>query len=342
MVARRTRPRKILAFPLGGPEIPSSRLRIYCYRDRFRREGVRFAVYEDGAKGFWRGLRNLYNLLTSDVFFVQKRIFGLRRMLFCRLLGKRIVLDIDEATFIRQDTGQEDRKSSRALRRFLRHCHLLVLCNGFLRERLTRPGLPVLNLLTVPLETPATRPHRIRGLPRLGWVGSGNNLRYLEALDGVFCALQARYPFELTVIGPRDGHANLRANHRYLSWNRDIDRALSEHFDVGLMPLPEDDWTRGQCGCEIIRYQSCGLPAIASPVGINAELIEHGATGLLARDDREWHDCLELLLQNPVLVPLMSRRILDQYPERYSVQRNFERLFAAICEIVARRSGDKP
>jgi glycosyltransferase involved in cell wall biosynthesis len=337
--APRTRPRKVLAFPLGGPELPSSRLRILGFRDRFRREGVRFAVYEEGAKGFWRRLRNLYRFVTSDVLLVQGQPFRWRRLLACRLLGKHIVFDIGDAAFIDRRSGRQDPADFRALRRFLRHCHLIVLCNRLLEERLTRPGQRVLILPTVPLETPPVKPRQTRGLPRLGWVGTASNLPYLETLDGVLCELQALRPFALIVIGPPGLQADLRATHRYVPWDLEVDRSLGDLFDVGLMPLPDDAWTRSRCGYQIVRYQSFGIPTVASPVGADAELIEHGVTGLLARDEREWHDCLELLLQNPSLVTLMSGRIQARYTERFSPESNFRRLFKALCKMVEEGQG---
>lgn len=355
MVARRTRPRKVLAFPAGGPEVPSSRLRIYCYRNRFRQEGVGFAVYEEGRRGFWRFLRNLYRFLTADVLLVQKRLLRRRRVWLCRLLGKRIAFDMDEADFIDPGSGREDAAALRGLRRFLRHCDLLVLCSPLLELRLARPGQRVLHLPTVPLQTPPTKPHQARGLPRLGWMGSRGQLPYLEALDGVLCGLQARYPFELVVVaapGPTAGATaqdgapptaapgpDLRTRHRLIPWDTKIDGALSEHFDVGLLPLPDNDRTRTSCGYPIVRYQSFGLPTVATPTDVHAGMIEHGITGLLAKDEREWHDCLELLLQNPALVGLMSARILEQYPQRFSIAHNFQRLFQTLCEIVAAGSG---
>ncbi len=339
MVARRTRPRKVLAFPLDNPDLPSSRLRILGFRDRFRREGVRFAVHEEGAKGFWRRLRNFYRFVTSDVLLVQGQTFRWRRLLASRLLGKRIVFDIGDAAFIDRRSGRQNPTDFRALRRFLRHCQLIVLCNRHLQERLTRPGQRVLILPTVPLETPSVKPRQVRGLPRLGWVGNAGNLPYLETLDGVLGGLQAHHPFELIVIGPPGTQADLRTTHRYVPWDLKVDRSLGDLFDVGLMPLPDDTWTRSKCGYQIVRYQSFGLPTVASPVGIDAELIEHGVTGLLARDEREWHDCLELLLQNPSLVNLMSSRIQARYAERFSPESNFKRLFKALCEMVAEGRG---
>ncbi len=333
LVSMSTKPRKVLAFPIGGEEIPSSRLRLHCYARRFRAAGIAFEVYREGAQGVRARLRNLYHFLTADVFFVQKQLFGPRRLRLSRRLNKRIVYDIDDATFVNQVTGEIDQAAYQTLLAFLGHCDLIVLCNGFLLEHLVRPGQPYLNLVTVPDTAPPLHPLLIKGLPRFGWVGTINNLPYLEALDPIFCALQARYPFELVVICGRAARAKLQARHRYVHWSMDIDQSLAELFDVGLMPLPDDNWTRGKCGYKIIQYQSCGLPAIASPVGINAELIEHGVTGFLADGADQWHAAMEALLADPALADAMSARICETYPGRFSPERNFEQLLAAMCSL---------
>ena len=332
-----TTPRKVLAFPIGGEDVPSSRLRLHCYAQRFRAAGVAFELYREGAQGLGARLRNLYHFLTADVFFVQKQLFGPRRLRLSRRLNKRIVYDIDDATFVNQFTGEIDPAAHRALLDFLGHCDLIVLCNGFLLEHLVRPGQAYLNLVTVPTANPPLHPHQVKGLPRFGWVGTANNLPYLEALDPVFCELQTRYPFELVVVCARTAQARLQARHRYVPWDLEIDRSLADLFDVGLMPLPNDNWTRGKCGYKIIQYQSCGLPAIASPVGINADLIEHGATGFLADGADQWRAAMESLLAAPALADAMSARILEQYPQRFSVERNFERLLAAIVTLKGTR-----
>jgi glycosyltransferase involved in cell wall biosynthesis len=333
-VSRTIIPRKVLAFPLGGQEVPSSRLRLHCYADRFRAAGVAFEFYQEGATDVRARLRNLYHFLTADIFFVQKQLFGPRRIRLSHWLNKRIVYDIDDATFVDQTTGAVDQRAYQALMDFLQHCDLIVLCNEFLKEHLVRPGQPSLNLATVPPYRPPVRAHRVQGLPRFGWVGTVNNLAYLAALDPVFCDLQSRYPFELVVVCGRSAQAPLRARHRYIPWDLEIDRRLADLFDVGLMPLPDDDWTRGKCGYKIIQYQSLGLPAIASPVGINTQLIEHGVTGFLADDADQWRHAMQCLLQEPALAEAMSARILQQYPERFCVERNFERLFAAMCAVL--------
>ena len=71
------------------------------------------------------------------------------------------------------------------------------------------------------------------------------------------------------------------------------------HFDVGIMPLPDEPWARGKCGYKIIQYMACGVPVIASPVGVNVPLVEDSGCGYLAATAKEWRRSLQVLLESP-------------------------------------------
>ena len=74
--------------------------------------------------------------------------------------------------------------------------------------------------------------------------------------------------------------------------------AAVQGFDIGVMPLPDDPWARGKCGYKLIQYMACGVPVIASPVGVNADIVTHGTDGWLATDADEWAEALRRLLDD--------------------------------------------
>ncbi|HLQ46842.1 MAG TPA: glycosyltransferase, partial [Planctomycetaceae bacterium] len=106
-------------------------------------------------------------------------------------------------------------------------------------------------------------------------------------------------------------------------------------FDIGLMPMPDTDWTRYKCGLKILQYMAAGVPAVASPVGVNSQIIRHGVSGWLATAPDEWTFVLRQLLADPArraaVVPIARRTV----EERYSVQVQLPRLIACLEAVRA-------
>ena len=102
-------------------------------------------------------------------------------------------------------------------------------------------------------------------------------------------------------------------------------------FDIGIMPLEDTPWEKGKCGFKIIQYLSLGIPAIASPVGVNGEIIEHGKNGFLAASEEEWYKYLKLLLLDHSKRAGFGEHGQKKIREHYSVLAN-RRLFFALLE----------
>jgi glycosyltransferase involved in cell wall biosynthesis len=107
------------------------------------------------------------------------------------------------------------------------------------------------------------------------------------------------------------------------------------------MPLPDDAWCRHKCGLKLLQYLAAGIPAIASPVGVNAEIIEPGMNGLLARDDEEWEAALRTLLADAELRRRMGVAGRKKVEEAYSVRAMAPRLATALREAGERDGGTR-
>ena len=104
------------------------------------------------------------------------------------------------------------------------------------------------------------------------------------------------------------------------SWSERGELADLQSFDIGLMPLLDDKWTRGKCGFKILQYFAVGTPAVASPVGINSQIVEDSVSGFLPSSDQQWLECIGRLIQNRDLrrsMGLSGRRRVEQ---RYSTE----------------------
>src|SRR5262249_21194794 len=133
-------------------------------------------------------------------------------------------------------------------------------------------------------------------VPIIGWTGSPTTVRYLTALGPTLKRLRSRRAFELRVIGARaeiEGLAN-----QYIPWRAESESDDLGRLDVGLMPIPDDDWCRGKCGMKALQYMALGIPAVVSPVGVNATIVRDGVNGFHARTEEEWIDRIIRLLDD--------------------------------------------
>jgi len=161
------------------------------------------------------------------------------------------------------------------------------------------------------------------GRVRIGWSGSDQSIQAtLVPHLPMLTALQARTDFELVVITnsqPQLPVSNLRWS--FHPWTASGEGTLESKFDIGIMPLVDDEFQKGKCALKLLQYMAAGLPTVASPVGVNKDVVLPGVTGMQARTPEEWHQSLECLIRNDGLRASMGeagRRVCEQH---YSVQR---------------------
>jgi hypothetical protein len=113
-------------------------------------------------------------------------------------------------------------------------------------------------------------------------------------------------------------------------WREDTEVASLQTLDVGIMPLLDGPFERGKCGYKLIQYMACGLPIVASPVGVNRQIVEHGVNGFLAQTPREWEEALESLLADPLLRKRMGAAGREKVERLYSIQVTGPRLVSLL------------
>jgi glycosyltransferase involved in cell wall biosynthesis len=105
-----------------------------------------------------------------------------------------------------------------------------------------------------------------------------------------------------------------------LPWNLNSEVDDLSLIDIGLMPLPDDEWARGKCGLKALQYMALGIPPIVSPVGVNSDIVTHGENGLIATTNDEWFDSIKLLVEDEPLRRQLGAAARETVVERYSGQ----------------------
>jgi glycosyltransferase involved in cell wall biosynthesis len=149
-------------------------------------------------------------------------------------------------------------------------------------------------------------------------------------------ALQDELPFTLRVVGGRPPEIPSGLRMEYVPWELENEVSYFRGLDVGLYPLVEDDWSRGKCGFKAIQYLSCGVPVVASPVGVIRDIVVHGETGFWAQSKGSWRDQLRILLTDGALRRTLGERGRKKVEEEYSVRAVVQTLARTLLRAAGR------
>jgi len=153
----------------------------------------------------------------------------------------------------------------------------------------------------------------------VGWTGSHSTIKYLEELYPVFEKLNEKFDYRLRVIADFPPSFEL-PNVDFIEWNPDSEIEDLLAIDIGLMPLPDDEWAVGKCGLKALQYMSLGIPPVLSAVGINAELIENGNQGYFCESLNDWELAISTLLSDESLIQKMGQQTRIIVEENFSTR----------------------
>ena len=151
----------------------------------------------------------------------------------------------------------------------------------------------------------------------IGWTGTFTSKRFLDMLRPVFLELKKRRDFKLLVIGNFD-YDFPEMNVEVVHWKKETEIEDLQRIDIGVYPLPQEDWVLGKSGLKVIQYMAMSLPTISTNYGTAQEIISHGENGFLANSDDEWVELLTKLIDDHQLRQDLGRNARQTVEERYS------------------------
>lgn len=350
----------IVPYPI---EAPSTRYRVYQYLPYLQANGIdvtvsRFIDSSDFFRQLYRPGRSAYKAAyfgmqimrrfldavrarRFDAVFVQREAMPIGPALFESMvarLGCPVIYDFDDAIYLLRSSSANRwaswLKNPQKTAQIIQLSQQVIVGNQVLAEYAAQHSSDV----TIIPSSIDTNVYKLRPPQAdsqnpvvIGWVGTGTNLQYLIELAPVLRGLSERHNICVEVVG---GTVDLPGiNLICRPWQLENEVSDLQGFDIGIMPLADDPWTRGKGAFKAIQYMGVGLPVVASPVGMNAEVVVDGKTGFLAATDAEWQQALTTLINDAALRQQFGLAGRKRVEERYSTAVNGPKLLHVLRSI---------
>jgi len=297
----------------------SSRMRSFQYFPYLQQQGITISVSplfgDDYLTALYSGKKRtgliiksyikrlfvLFTIFKYDRIVIEKELFPYFPAFFewlLKRLGIKYIVDYDDAIFHIYDqhpNGIFKRMLGTKIDKVMRYSHLVAAGNVYLAARAKNAEARQISIVptVIDLERYPQKKHTEHHPLIIGWIGTKSTFEkhFLEIKELIKLALE-RFNIEFHVIGAGTG-LDLGDRVKYFSWSEETEVSSILNFDIGIMPLTDSLWEKGKCAYKLIQYMACGLPVIASPVGMNKTVVKHGENGYLASTNEEWLEALE-------------------------------------------------
>lgn len=340
-----------------GTREPASRFRVTQFIPRLRDSGWRVSLRPNHPHRPWREssspvrqllrnrvggtlqrlsrARDVRDAAAYDAVLVNRDLLGINLVFEQRLLARnpRVIFDFDDAIFLGDKAAHVEWMCRHAAWVTAGNDYLAAFARQF-SERVT--VLPT--VVEVGTYVPAVPAYHTQPV-RVGWCGSDLSIRqtlfpYLELV----ARLQTQLGFTFVIMSkPKPKLPRCGMPWEFVPWSEHAETHLAAHMDIGIMPLVDNEFQRGKCGLKILQYLAAGIPAVASPVGVNTRIIQHGETGYLASSESDWFQAIHTLMRAPHRRTAMGQAGRTHCERQYSVERWFPVLLDVIEGVATGR-----
>ncbi|MEM9672039.1 MAG: glycosyltransferase family 4 protein [Bacteroidota bacterium] len=281
--------------------------------------------------GYFRRVYHVFRSYRADVVLIHREATPLGppwvEWLIGKILNRRIIYDFDDAIWLADQSGVNSWVSKlkwhSKVKSVCQWSYRVSVGNNYLANfaRKHNPST-IINPTTIDTENHHNilTNHQHRPVT-IGWTGSHSTLKYLSSIEKVLIRLSESYDFKFLIIADRPPTLNIK-NLEFIRWSQATEIQDLARIQIGIMPLTDTSWSRGKCGFKALQYLSLGIPAVVSPVGVNAEIVQANKQGFHATTELEWYASLEKLLTDAVLREKMGRAGRQRVIDHYSVTSN--------------------
>jgi L-malate glycosyltransferase len=281
--------------------------------------------------GYVKRVKDLFRLRHYDIVYVHLWSTPFGPPLFewiIRKLSKRIVYDIDDLVYLKNVKSKAHQivtfvRGRRKPIYLMKSADYVITCTPYLDEFVRR-----YNQNTVDISSTVDTCERYQvaidyfnAVPTIGWSGSLSTSKYFYLLEDVLRELSRKYLFKILVIGDNavriDG-LNIEA----ILWDEKTEVKNLQRIDIGLYPLPNEEWVFGKSGLKAIQYMALGIPTVATAIGANFRVIENGVSGFLVSSKEQWVYALSQLIENPQLRKSIGTAARKKVEENFSIHKN--------------------
>ena len=305
----------------------------YLFSDKylsFKYSGNPAFIWE-ALKGYLKRIFSFFSIHNYEVMVVEKELFPYLPFFFDNLFFKKgipSILDYDDAIFHNYDQHRSvlikillrDK-----IQKVMRLATVVSTCSEYIVRYARNAGAK--KIIQIPTVVDLTKycekkycDSKVNQVV-IGWIGSPSTSRYLISVKKALEKVARSYPISLVIVGAENQFIpefeGISA--KIVNWSEETEVDLIRSFDIGIMPLSHDQWSKGKCGFKLIQYMACGIPPVASPVGQNNKIIDHGITGFLAESTEEWIQALNELISNPNLRQTMGAKGRKKVEQNYSL-----------------------
>lgn len=316
------------------------------YDKKFYSQGYYFAKFLVMLNGIFIRIKDILSANRYDIIFVQREAFMTGTTFFEKQFSKskaQLIFDFDDSIWLSNvsdgNRNLEWIKDYAKTGKIIELADQVIAGNRYLKNYALHFN-PNVQIIPTTIDTHYHKRNAASNANKtcvcIGWTGTSTTLRHFKLIIPALNKIRDRFgnsvEFKVIVDTPYDEPS---LNIRSTTWNKNTEIGDLSSIDIGIMPLPDDDWARGKCGFKGLQYMALEIPTVMSPVGVNTEIIEEGRNGFLATTENEWVEKLSALVLSKDLRKQIGEEARKTVVEKYSVESqkgNYISLFRKLAD----------